>query len=115
MVTKAATHLSAGYPQRAYPRGFLVLELARLSARVGPQGSGKPFHLPSLRGSRTGGSASGAALGHEGYGPPEIESRPVWSHSCALDDLIVPYAIDPAVAGRLETKPRPAPIGQPEQ
>lgn len=36
---------------------------------------------------------------------PENESRPVWSHSCALDDLVAPYAIDPAVAERLDTKP----------
>ncbi|MFE7484686.1 hypothetical protein [Streptomyces sp. NPDC057552] len=36
---------------------------------------------------------------------PEIESRPVWSHSCALDDLVAPYAIDPAVTEGLDTEP----------
>ncbi|WDT54083.1 TnsA-like heteromeric transposase endonuclease subunit [Streptomyces sp. G7(2002)] len=36
---------------------------------------------------------------------PEIESRPAWSHSCALDDLVAPYAIDPAVTEGLDTEP----------
>ncbi|MFQ6855707.1 TnsA-like heteromeric transposase endonuclease subunit [Streptomyces sp. 35M1] len=36
---------------------------------------------------------------------PEIESRPVWSHSCALDDLVAPYAIDPAVTEGLDAEP----------
>ncbi|MEU0854552.1 TnsA-like heteromeric transposase endonuclease subunit [Streptomyces griseofuscus] len=35
---------------------------------------------------------------------PEIESRPIWSHSCVLDDLAVPYSIDPAVVERLDTE-----------
>jgi hypothetical protein len=34
---------------------------------------------------------------------PEVGSRPVWSHSCTLDDLVVPYAIDPRIAGLLES------------
>ncbi|MYV60596.1 TnsA-like heteromeric transposase endonuclease subunit [Streptomyces sp. SID4931] len=36
---------------------------------------------------------------------PEIESQPVWSHSCVLDDLVAPYTIDPALAARLDTEP----------
>lgn len=36
---------------------------------------------------------------------PEIESQPVWSHSRALDDLVAPYAIDPAVIEGLDTEP----------
>lgn len=29
----------------------------------------------------------------------------MWSHSCALDDLVAPYAIEPAAAERLDTEP----------
>lgn len=36
---------------------------------------------------------------------PEIESRPIWSHSCTLDELVAPYAIDAAVRERLDTGP----------
>lgn len=33
----------------------------------------------------------------------EAVSQPVWSHSCTLDDLVLPYAVDRAAYGRLET------------
>ncbi|GGZ95266.1 hypothetical protein GCM10010371_64050 [Streptomyces subrutilus] len=29
----------------------------------------------------------------------------MWSHNCALDDLVVPYAVDPAAAAGLDTGP----------
>jgi hypothetical protein len=34
---------------------------------------------------------------------PEAGSRPVWSHCCTLEDLVAPYALDPAMAERLES------------
>lgn len=32
-------------------------------------------------------------------------SRPVWSHTCTLDDLVMPYAVDAGAAGHLDTGP----------
>ncbi|MGW0823942.1 TnsA-like heteromeric transposase endonuclease subunit [Streptomyces sp. NPDC002845] len=34
---------------------------------------------------------------------PPVEAGPVWSHDCTLDDLVVPYALAPDAADRLET------------
>ncbi|MFJ9034603.1 TnsA-like heteromeric transposase endonuclease subunit [Streptomyces sp. NPDC102274] len=36
---------------------------------------------------------------------PEIESGPVWSHSCSLEDLAAPYAIDPVAEEGLDLGP----------
>lgn len=36
---------------------------------------------------------------------PALEPGPVWSHNCTLDDLVVPYAVDPTAAAGLETGP----------
>jgi hypothetical protein len=36
---------------------------------------------------------------------PEGDCRPVWSHTCTLDDLVVPYAADADAAGQLDTGP----------
>ncbi len=36
---------------------------------------------------------------------PEAGYGPVWSHTCTLDDLVVPYAADAEAAGLLDTGP----------
>ncbi|WKX73830.1 TnsA-like heteromeric transposase endonuclease subunit [Streptomyces sp. XD-27] len=36
---------------------------------------------------------------------PAVEPRAMWSHSCTLDDLVTPYAVDPTVVARLEAGP----------
>jgi hypothetical protein len=36
---------------------------------------------------------------------PEAGPRPVWSHTCTLDDLVTPYAADADAAGHLDTGP----------
>jgi len=36
---------------------------------------------------------------------PEAGSRPAWSPTCTLDDLVTPYAADAEAAGQLDTGP----------
>jgi len=36
---------------------------------------------------------------------PEAGAWPVWSHTCTLDDLVTPWAVDAGAAGHLDTGP----------